>query len=74
MVDQFLCAASVNFEKKFFTKISKKHFQKFVASNEESTLIKYQYIDIDYDWTVTFGQSISSKSTHSMMCGTTFYK
>lgn len=56
MVDPFLGAASVNFEKPFSPKAPEMHFQKF-------TLIKYQYTDINYGWKINFGQSIFSKST-----------
>ena len=63
MVDPFLGAAAVNFEKLFSPKALEMHFQKFFALNEESTLIKYQYTDIDYGWKINFGRSIFSKST-----------
>ena len=63
MVDPFLGAASVNFEKLFSPKALGTYFQKFLALNEESTLIKYQYTDIDYGWKINFGPSIFSKST-----------
>ena len=63
MVDPFLGAASVNFEKLFSPKALETHFQKLFALNEESTLIKYQYTDIDYGWKINFGRSIFSKST-----------
>ena len=53
MVDPFLREASVNFEKSFSPKALEMHFQEFFALNEESTLIKYQYTDIDYGWTIT---------------------
>ena len=53
MVDPFLREASVNFEKLFSPKALEMHFQEFFALNEESTLIKYQYTDIDYGWTIT---------------------
>ena len=63
MVDPFLGAALVNFEKLYQPKALETHFQKFFALNEESTLIKYQYTDIDYGWKINFGRSIFSKST-----------
>ena len=63
MVGPFLGAASADFEKTFLPKAVEMHFQKFFVLNEESTLIKYQYNDTDYDWTINFGRSIFSKST-----------
>ena len=63
MVHPFLGAASVNFEKLFSSKALEAYFQKFLALNEESTLIKYQYTDIDYGWKINFGRSIFSIST-----------
>ena len=63
MVDPFLGAASVNFEELFSPKALEMHFQKFFTLNEESTLIKYQYTDINYGWKINFGRSIFSKST-----------
>ena len=60
MFDPFLGVALVNFENTVFAKGSR---NAFFALNEESTLIKYQYTDIDYGWKINFGRSIFSKST-----------